>query len=186
MRGRNRLLRQLFTESLLLALLGATAGLALGFVVLRTLMLMVDAPPWLDPTPDGRVIAFSAGIGFLAAILFGLTPAWQVVRQRHRATFLRHVLIGAQVAASSVLLIVAGLLVRALDRATFADPGFQVSTGGFAIDPNLVDHLGDSAEGVAGIPGRLPEPAAGTAGRGIGDAFFHASATPPQRDCSRQ
>jgi predicted permease len=137
--GRGRLIRQLFTESLVLALLGSFAGLALGFAVLRSLMLMVNAPLWLDPTPDWRVIAFSVGIGFLAAILFGLTPAWQVARQRHRATFLRHVLIGAQVAASCVLLIVAGLLVRALQQATSADPGFQYQNV-LAVDPGLFVH----------------------------------------------
>jgi predicted permease len=102
-------------------------------------MLQVDAPLWLDPTPDWRVVAFSVGMGFLAAILFGLTPAWQVVRQRHRSTFLRHILIGAQVAASCVLLIVAGLLVRALQRATSADPGFEYRQV-VAIVPSLGDH----------------------------------------------
>ena len=123
--GRGRLIRQLFTESLVLALLGSVAGLALGHVVLRFLMVWAEVPAWIDPTPDRRVIAFAIGMGFAAAILFGLTPAWQAARQRHRATVMRQFLIGAQVAASCVLLIVAGLLARALDHATSAHLGFE-------------------------------------------------------------
>ncbi len=122
--GRARLIRQLFTESLVLALLGSAAGLTLGYLVLRGLLLWAEVPAWLDATPDRRIIAFAIGMGFAAAILFGLTPAWQAARQRHRATILRQFLIGAQVAANCVLLIVAGLLVRALDRAMFTPPGF--------------------------------------------------------------
>jgi len=57
--------------------------------------------------------------------MFGLTPALQIGRQRHRANITRQVLIGAQVAASCVLLIVTGLLARALDHATSSSPGFE-------------------------------------------------------------
>ena len=71
------------------------------------------------------MFAFAIGIGVAAAMVFGLAPAWQVVRQRHRAGLLRQGLIGAQVAASCVLLIVAGLLVRALDRVMTINPGFD-------------------------------------------------------------
>jgi predicted permease len=123
--GNGRLVRQLFTESLFLALLGAAAGIAVGQVVLRGLMRISGAPPWLNAGPDWRVAAFALGAGFASAILFGLTPALQVGRQRHRSTFTRQVLIGAQVAASCVLLIVAGLLGRALDHATSTNPGFE-------------------------------------------------------------
>ena len=137
--GRARLLRQLFTESLLLAFLGSAAGMALAFLLLRSVMLATDAPPWLDPTPDWRVFAFAIGIGVAAAMVFGFAPAWQVVRQRHRASLLRQSLIGAQVAASCVLLIVAGLLVRALDRAMSANPGFDYAQV-IAIDPGLAQH----------------------------------------------
>jgi predicted lysophospholipase L1 biosynthesis ABC-type transport system permease subunit len=122
--GRGRLLRQLFTESLLLALLGSMAGLALGYAVLRVLLSFDETPPWMNANPDTRTILFAIGIGFVAAIFFGLAPALQLSRQKHRATVMRPVLIGAQVAGSCILLIVAGLLVRALDRAMNADPGF--------------------------------------------------------------
>jgi predicted permease len=134
--GRARLIRQLFTESLLLALLGSFAGLVLGYFVLRFLMVWADVPAWIDPTPDRRVVAFAAGLGLAAAILFGLAPAWQSSRQRPRATIMRQFLIGAQVAASCVLLIVAGLLVRAMDHAIDTDPGFDYRQV-ISIDPAL-------------------------------------------------
>ncbi len=137
--GKVRLIRQLFTESLLLALLGSIAGLALGYLVLRGLMTISGTPPWLNAAPDWRVILFALGIGFVAAILFGLTPALQLARQRHRATFVRQILIAAQVAGSCVLLIVAGLLMRAVDRAMSVNPGFEYQRV-IAIDPALASH----------------------------------------------
>jgi predicted permease len=136
--GRGRLVRQLFTESLLLGALGSMAGLGLGYVVLRLLMAASGTPPWMNPAPDWRVMLFAVALGFLAAILFGLTPAFQVVRQRHQATLVRQILIGAQVAASCVLLIVAGLLVRTLNQAS-GDPGFAYSQV-VSINPSLGDN----------------------------------------------
>jgi predicted permease len=122
--GRVRLIRQLLTESLLLGLLGATAGLGLGYVVLRSLLIMTEMPAWLDATPDWRVIFFAVGVGFLSAILFGLAPAFQLSRQQHRSTALRRCLVAGQVAASCVLLILSGLLLRAAKRAMSVSPGF--------------------------------------------------------------
>ncbi len=123
--GNSRLIRQLFTESLLLALLGAAAGMALGVVVLRSLLAATGAPAWLDPSPDWRVAAFALAAGFASAIMFGLTPALQVGRQRRRTNATRQILVGAQIAASCVLLIVTGLLVRALHHVTSSSPGFE-------------------------------------------------------------
>jgi predicted permease len=100
---------------------------------------LTEAPAWLNAIPDWRVTAFAIGTGFAAAILFGLTPALQLARQRHRATLTRQVLIGAQIAASCVLLIVSGLLVRALDHAMSAHPGFDYKQV-ISIDPGLARH----------------------------------------------
>jgi len=136
--GRSRLVRQLFTESLLLGILGSLAGLGLGYLVLRSLMAVSGAPVWLNPAPDWRVILFALVMGIVAAILFGLTPAFQVVRQRHHATLVRQILIGSQVAASCILLIVASLLVRSLNRAS-GDPGFAYRQV-VSIDPSLGGH----------------------------------------------
>lgn len=137
--GSARLVRQLFTESLLLALLGAAAGILLGSLFLRGMMALTGGPAWLAVRPDWRVLIFTIGMACAAALLFGLAPALQVARQRHRATLMRQLLIGAQVAGSCVLLIVAGLLVRALDRATSVDPGFDYQHV-VAINPGLAAH----------------------------------------------
>jgi predicted permease len=136
--GRGRLVRQLFTESLLLGMLGSLAGSGVGYVVLRSLMAVSGAPLWMNPEPDWRVMLFAMALGFLAAILFGLTPAFQVVRQRHQATLIRQILIGTQVAASCVLLIVASLLVRTLNQAS-GDPGFAYRQV-VSINASLGDH----------------------------------------------
>lgn len=119
-----RIFRQLCTESLLLAILGAVAGLALGCVVLQVALSRLDAPKWLSATPDWRVLLFTVGVTLVAAVFFGLAPALQIARQRHRKTLARQILMGAQVGASCVLLIVSGLLVRATQHALFTDPGF--------------------------------------------------------------
>ncbi len=137
--GRGRLVRQLLTESLVLALMGSAAGLFVGNILLRTLMRFSGSPAWLDPSPDWRIVTFALGMGCAAAILFGFTPALQIARQRHRATAMRQVLLAAQVAASCVLLIVSALLVRALDHVTGARPGIDYQRV-FAIDPQLGGH----------------------------------------------
>jgi predicted permease len=137
--GSSRLIRQLFTESLLLALLGAVAGLGFGYVALRGLMMIAKTPAWLNAAPDWRVALFAVGIGFAAAILFGLTPALQIARQRQRRTTMRHVLIGAQIAASFALVIVSALLVRALGHAVSTNPGFEYRQV-VSIDPGLAAH----------------------------------------------
>jgi predicted permease len=122
--GRARILRQLFTESLMLASLGSIAGLALGYVVMRVLLSFPDTPRWLSAMPDWRVLLFTTVVTVLAATFFGLAPALQIVRQRHHKTIVRQMLVAAQVAASCVLLIVAALLVRATQHVIYTDPGF--------------------------------------------------------------
>ena len=101
--SRGRIFRQLCTESLLLAFLGAAAGLGLSYVVLRVALSRLDTPKWVTAVPDWRVLLFTIGISVVAALFFGLTPALQIARQRQRKTIARQVLIGAQVAASCVL-----------------------------------------------------------------------------------
>jgi len=136
-----RIFRQLFTESLLLALLGAVAGLIAGYFVLRVTLPRFEAPAWTSAAPDWRVILFAVGMALAAAIFFGLAPAWQIAwrRQRQRKTIARQVLVGAQVAASCVLLIVAGLLVRAVHHVMFTDPGFGYEQV-LSIDPGIGSH----------------------------------------------
>ena len=122
--NRGRIFRQLCTESLLLATLGAIAGSALGYLVVKVALQQLNAPKWLTAAPDWRVLLFTAGMTAVAAVFFGLAPALQIARQRQRKTIARQILVCAQVAASCVLLIVAGLLVRATQHALYTDPGF--------------------------------------------------------------
>jgi predicted permease len=140
-----RVLRQLCTESLLLATLGALTGLLLGCAVLQIALPRLDAPKWLSAAPDLRVLLFTAAITFLSTIFFGLTPALQIARQRQHKTTARHLLVGAQVAGSCVLLIVASLLVRATHHALYTDPGFGYERL-VSIDAQLRQHgYGDGA-----------------------------------------
>jgi predicted permease len=122
--GKLRIFRQLITESLLLATLGSLAGLALGYIVLRVGIVISDAPILLSATPDWRVLLFVSALTLMTAIFFGLAPALQITRRRPRRTSARQVLVAVQIAASCVLLIVAGLLVRAAQHVLTTDPGF--------------------------------------------------------------
>jgi predicted permease len=137
--GAARLVRQLLTESIVLAACGSIVGLAVGQVLLTGVMSAAGAPRWLDMTPDWRVAVFTVGISAFATMLFGFAPAVQVARQRRHSTWIRHLLIGAQIAASCVLLIVSGLLVRALDRMTSTNPGFAYQQV-VAVNPDLAAH----------------------------------------------
>jgi predicted permease len=146
--GRGRIIRQLFTESLLLTLVGSGVGLLLSCLLLRSWMVLTETPPWFHAAPDWRVAAFAICLGIAAAILFGVAPARQAAcrpylapdsTRRQSESRFRKVLIGAQVAASCVLLIVAGLLARALQHALYTPPGFEYEDV-IAIDPGLGAH----------------------------------------------
>jgi len=136
---RARIFRQLCTESVVLALLGATAGLGLSYVTLRVTLTRVHAQGWLSPAPDWRVLLFTFAMALAAAVFFGFAPALQIARQRQRKTMVRQLLIAAQVAASCVLLIVAGLLVRATQHVLYTDPGFAYEQL-LSVEPQLAQH----------------------------------------------
>ena len=137
--GRGRIFRQLCTESLLLAVLGSSAGLALGCLVLQVALRELNAPMWLSAAPDWRVLLFTVTLTLVAALFFGLAPALQIALQRQQKTLARQILVAAQVAASCVLLIVAGLLVRATQHALYTDPGFGYEQL-LSVDPGLGRH----------------------------------------------
>lgn len=137
--GRWRIFRQLCTESLILAAFSALAALAFSYLALKVTLTKVDAPNWLSATPDWRVLLFTVGVTVIAMLFFGLLPALQIARQRRQKTTVRQFLVGAQIAASSVLLIVAALLVRATQHALYTDPGFGYQQL-VSIDPQLGRH----------------------------------------------
>ncbi len=137
--GKERLVRQLVTESMVLALAGGIAGLALAAAMLPLLSLLVPStlPVESHPTLDPRFVAVALGFAALTGLGFGLVPALRVggragfdgLREGARAgggakQRLRSVLVGAEVAASVVLLISSGLLIRAVWRVQSIDPGF--------------------------------------------------------------
>lgn len=137
--SRKRIFRQLFTESLLLAILGSCAGLSFSYAAMRVLLTTTNAPKWMSAAPDWRVLLFAMGIAFASSMVFGFAPAWQLARQKHRRTIARQILIGAQVAGSCVLLIVASLLVRAVEHTLHNNPGFGYEQV-ISISPGLGDH----------------------------------------------
>ena len=150
-----RIVRQLLTESMLLALIGGVCGVLLaqwGVTVLVNLVAR-DAP--LDTTADAGILAFTAGVSILAGLLFGLVPAIQASRTdlasamkektRTRRGFLRVSLSAAlvvmQVGLSMVLLTGAGLFVRSLAKLQSEDVGFDRSNMLLVgIDPRLAGY----------------------------------------------
>jgi putative ABC transport system permease protein len=146
---RMRLIRQLLTESVLLSVIGGAAGLLLAYWCLGALATAdlplpfpIDDAVSLDP----RVLAFTAVLALATGVLFGLAPAIQATRadvvpvlknelvpsasgaRGISAYFtLRQILVVAQVAASLVALVAAGLFLRDLRHAQQVDPGFETA-----------------------------------------------------------
>ncbi len=137
--GRGRILRQLMTESFLLALLGGAAGLFLSWLVSRPLVIWLGGPGVLPMKPDWRTTCFAFAIGALACVMFGLPSARQALRSSHRTSRVRTIFMTSQFAASCVLLIVSGLLLRALHRAVTVDPGFDYAHT-LTVSPHLDAH----------------------------------------------
>jgi len=137
---RGRILRQLITESILLAALGSIAALALSWYASRVIALaMGERFSTLNVTPDWRTAVFSFAIGMFACLIFGLPAARQLSRQRHRSARMRTIFMATQVTASCVLLVLSALLVRALERGLKTDPGFDYQHV-VALDPQLYAH----------------------------------------------
>ena len=141
--SRSRLIRQLFAESLLLALIGTTAGAVLAQVLSRVLVAFLSTQRgriYVELTPDWRVLGFAAGLAILTCVLFGLAPAIQASRTEpgialkagsrgvtagRERSLLRRALVVSQVALSLVLLMGAFLFVRTFRNLVTLDAGFQ-------------------------------------------------------------
>jgi predicted permease len=143
-----RVFRQLLTENLLLGLLGSVAALPLSYGVLRLVLVYSSAPSWMSALPDWRVFLFTTAIGFVAALLFGLLPTLQMVRRKKDRSRWHQFVVCAQVGASCVLLILAGLLVRATLHTLYSDPGFGYEQV-LSIDPGMSEHGFASAQAQA-------------------------------------
>jgi predicted permease len=140
---RGRIVRQLLTESVVLAVLGGAAGLVVAYWSAGLLMAFVppiDVPIDLGLRVDSSVLAFVAGATLITGILFGLAPALQASsghltqalrEETGRASAgalrlrLRHALVVTQVALCLMLLVSAALFLQSLRRAQYLDPGFD-------------------------------------------------------------
>ena len=139
--SRWRIVRQLLAESVLVAFLGAVAGILLSFWGVRALLAMAPAGriPRLDEIQvDGTVLAASLAATLLASVAFGLAPALAVTRRELHERLgegartlaggharLRRGLVIAEIGLSIVLLTGAGLLLRSFSRMRSVDPGFR-------------------------------------------------------------
>jgi macrolide transport system ATP-binding/permease protein len=139
--GRARLVRQLLTESMLLAGIGAALGVGLAYAGTRALAsveLPLPVDIRLNVTPDLTVLAFSGFVAVAAGLLFGLAPALLATRRSVVASLrtedaqvggrrlgLRGVLAAGQIAVAIVLLVAGGLLLRSLQSAQTIAPGFR-------------------------------------------------------------
>jgi putative ABC transport system permease protein len=140
--GRWRIIRQLLTESLLLAALGGAVGLALSLWLTKLLIAISPADvPRLDEVGlDVRVLGFTVGVVALVGLLFGLAPALQVSKtdlndvlkeggrgssEGHGRNRVRALLVVSEIALSVLLLIGAGLLVKSFVLLRDVNPGFD-------------------------------------------------------------
>ena len=143
--SRVRLIRQLLTESALLALMGGALGLLLALWTINLVVAFkppLDVPVTLELGLDWRVLVFSLFVSLITGVVFGLVPALQAtnpdlvpalrdasLQSGARRSRLRSALVVAQIALSLVLLIAAGLVLRALGRVQTMNPGFAVENG---------------------------------------------------------
>ena len=161
--GRSRLIGQLLVESLLISLLGGTAGLALAVWIDRALLSFQPPSVWgiaLSTTPDASVLTFTLLVSILTGILFGLAPGLLATRPELASTLkdeggsvvggasagLRKGLVVAQVALSVLLLVGAGLFLRSLTNLKELKPGFEVrNLITFEVEPTINGYRPDWA-----------------------------------------
>ncbi|HEX9580051.1 MAG TPA: ABC transporter permease [Gemmatimonadales bacterium] len=177
--GRERLVRQLFAESVLLAALSAVAGVVVALALQRALLAMAPADlPGLEAVSlDGWVLAFTALTAVATAVLFGLLPAVRVstadpsaaLREGARAGSgparqrIWSVLIATEVALAVVLLAGSGLLMRSFWRTLRVDPGFA-TRGVLTVGVNLPVLTYDTYEKAVGFHHRALAVLAGIPG----------------------
>jgi putative ABC transport system permease protein len=155
--ARNRLIRQLMTESIVLALLGGVAGILLGIwgsSTLASVNIQTDLPINFDFGFDWRVFAYATAAALVTGIVVGIVPAIRASRGNLSAILheggrgvvggknrLRTTLVVAQVAGSLMLLIIAGLFTRSLSKVQRTDLGFNPDhVLNMVMDPNEIGY----------------------------------------------
>lgn len=137
---RSRIVRQLVIESVPLVALGAAGSLGFAWAAATLIATVGGLPPYFDFSIDWRMIALAVALGGLSLLVVGVLPAWKVAQQhlidaikdggQHVSRTLdrapmRRVMVAAQVAGSCLLLIVAGMMVRGVQRAMQSSLGFD-------------------------------------------------------------
>lgn len=155
--ARNRLIRQLMTESIILALLGGVAGILLGIwgsSTLASVNIQTDLPINFDFGFDWRVFAYATAAALVTGVVVGIVPAIRASRGNLSAILheggrgvvggknrLRTTLVVAQVAGSLMLLVIAGLFTRSLSKVQRTDLGFNPDhVLNIAMDPNEIGY----------------------------------------------
>ena len=175
--GTKRLVRQLITENLALALPGSLAGLAFGYggiLLLRRIQIPSDPPFVLDLRIDARLLTFNLIVAVLSCLLFGLAPALQSRRVRLASALKsggidgasrtrgRNALVVSQIALAMVLLSSAAALLSGFQKMLSADPGFKSDRlVAVALNPSVLRYSSDQTasfyrrfvEDVRSLPG---------------------------------
>ena len=177
--GRMRLVRQMLTESVLLALMGGVLGVLLAYWGIQLLVGFGpdNIPRLSEITLDPRVLAFTFGISLLTGVLFGLIPALQASRPDlndalkegsrgstgGRSRTFRNVFVVAEVSLALVLLIGAGLMVRSFMRLQSVETGFnaenvltmraQLPKKKYPEDHQIVEFFKQAEARIAALPG---------------------------------
>jgi predicted permease len=155
--ARHRLIRQLMTESIVLALLGGVAGILLGIwgsSMLASVNIQTDLPVNFDFGFDWRVFAYATAAALVTGVVVGIVPAIRASRGNLSAILheggrgvvggknrLRTTLVVAQVAGSLMLLVIAGLFTRSLSKVQRTDLGFNPDhVLNLAMDPNEIGY----------------------------------------------
>jgi predicted permease len=180
--GRAQIVRQLFTESIMLSLLGGALGILFAYWGAHTIISFVSSnqprPLGFATGVDLRVLAFTVAVSLLTGILFGIAPAFRgarvdltpalkegegsstsAARGSGKWFSIGNALVVAQVALAIVVLVGAGLLVRTLANLRNVDVGFDShNILIFGIDPTLIGYKGPQADSLyRDLQGRLSE-----------------------------
>src|ERR1700739_456897 len=178
--SRGTIVRQLLTESMMLALIAGALGVGIGYAATRALAMWgaSQVPDGFSVTLDLQVLLFSLVVSLLAGIAFGVFPAVQLARLDLNATLraegrsasigrsgskTKALLVAGQIALSLVLLIAAGLLLRSFSQLLHVDPGFEahnlltmevsVSTTKYAKPDQQIAFFDDVLQRVSAQPG---------------------------------
>ena len=137
---RSRIVRQLVIEAVPLVAMGVAGSLAFAVAAATLIAAFAELPPYFDFSIEWRTVAIAVALGGLSLLVVGVLPAWKVAQQhlidaikdggQHVSRMLdralmRRVMVAAQVAGSCLLLVIAGMMVRSVQRAMQSSLGFD-------------------------------------------------------------